>query len=238
MNGANHLTSSLVTKLQEVGKVILAECSIIGLQPTNTLFLLNGRFLTHKRCVGERLNLLAPFLPLLVCEFLFCCCCHIYLLFNAHLFHDKQVLQMIDLLHQLSCYRRVRLGTELQPLAKHHGHLNDIHHISLLIKFLNDGREFASLSPSPAIAIGSPDSFTCVMSASMVNNSLLTSSGRVTLLAARASFHPSATHHLDMVTREMPTFSAISACSIPDMNSVRANERFFSISALSCAILY
>jgi hypothetical protein len=37
---------------------------------------------------------------------------------------------------------------------------------------------------------GSSDSFTSVMSLSMVSNSLLTSSGRVTFFAALASFHP------------------------------------------------
>lgn len=37
VNGANHIPCGLVTKLQEVWKVILAECGIIGLQPTNTL---------------------------------------------------------------------------------------------------------------------------------------------------------------------------------------------------------
>ena len=60
---------------------------------------------------------------------------------------------------------------------------------------------------------------------------LFTSSGRVTFFAALASFHPSAVHHFDMVTRDTSTFSAISVCSIPERNSERARDFFFSISA-------
>ena len=58
-----------------------------------------------------------------------------------------------------------------------------------------------------------------------------TSSGRVTFFAALASFHPSAVHHFEMVTRDTSTFSAISVCSMPERNSERARDFFFSISA-------
>ena len=49
--------------------------------------------------------------------------------------------------------------------------------------------------------------------------------------AALASFHPSALHHLDMVTRETSTFSAISVCSMPARYSDLASDFFFSVSA-------
>ena len=71
------------------------------------------------------------------------------------------------------------------------------------------------------------------MSVSMVSRSLFTSSGRVTFFAALASFHPSEVHHLDMVTRDTSTFSAISVCSIPERNSERASDFFFRFLPLS-----
>ena len=88
--------------------------------------------------------------------------------------------------------------------------------LAFLSSFSMTADSLASLSLSPAMSCGSLDELTCVMSVSMVSRSLLTSSGRVMFLAARASFHPSAVDHLDMVTRETSTLSAISCCSIPE----------------------
>ena len=58
-------------------------------------------------------------------------------------------------------------------------------------------KSFESLSASVPMASGSPDSFTCAMRLSMASSNLLTSSGRLMLLAARASFHPPSVHHLE-----------------------------------------
>ena len=72
-----------------------------------------------------------------------------------------------------------------------------------------------NLSASPLTDVGSSPVLTSSIRLLIVTNSLLTSSGRVILRAARSSFHPFLLIHAETLWRETPTRSAISATSLP-----------------------
>ena len=103
---------------------------------------------------------------------------------------------------------------------------------AFLSSFSMTDESLARRSPSPAMSDGSSDSLTEVMSLSIVRSSLFTSSGRVMLLAALASFHPSLLAHFETVCRLTAMRSAISVSSMPERNKVRPSAFLFSNSAL------
>lgn len=138
---------------------------------------------------------------------------------------------MIDCLHQLSCYRRVRLGTELQPLAELHGHLNDVNHVGLLVKFLYDRGKLCEFVTQSSHRHWVARIIHLRYKRVNGQQQLIDQFGTCDTLG-RTCLLPSISHTpLGNGDTRDSYFSAISACSIPDMKSVLANERFFSISA-------
>ena len=71
--------------------------------------------------------------------------------------------------------------------------------LAFLSSFSMTAESLANRSPNPAMSCGSSELLTCVIKVSMVRSNLLTSSGRVTLMAARCSFHPSLFTHFEIV---------------------------------------
>lgn len=104
--------------------------------------------------------------------------------------------------------------------------------LAFLSSFSITDESFASLSPSPAMRVASSDSLTCSISLSIVNRSLLTSSGRVMFFAALASFQAYFFAQLVTVTSLTSTRCAISFLDMPLRYSTRASSFLFSISFL------
>ena len=75
--GAYDLARGFVAQGEEVREVILTECGIVTLQPRNASVPLCRRLVGKECRIRDGLHPLAVFLPLFVCLFLFCCCCHI-----------------------------------------------------------------------------------------------------------------------------------------------------------------